>query len=96
MSTTKARQRARRAEVGPEAQSWIAAVEDAVTAKGLPLEGIRARMCEGLGCALVFYGRARANGDPRAADLLACCGDMADLVGLTLEELAALRPAGVA
>jgi len=91
-----------RSELHAEAQSWVAAVERAAAAKaGAPLEGIHGSACEGLGILLMFYKRAEAKGDRTAADeflrtLAPTFIPMLALVGLSLDELRALRPVGVA
>jgi cytochrome c551/c552 len=87
-----------RSQLAPEALAWIARVEDLVIAKGLALEGLRARFAEGYGCGVMFLARMRAAGADEAEEAVMRrhLDVIAGQVGVTIDEVLAAGPKAVA
>lgn len=94
-----------RSALGHEALAWIGALEALTASRGLRTDDHPAgegkgltvsELCEGLGCMLVFYGRARAKAHPEADGLLMHVLPIMALLELSLDDVRNLRPAGVA
>jgi hypothetical protein len=73
-----------------EALAWVATVERLLVAKGVSFDS---EIAAGLGCMLVLHARVLALGSRDMAPLVA---PVAAYLGLTLRELEAAGPTGVA
>ncbi len=82
-----------RSELTPDALAWIATIERLFTARGMTLDEELGEKVDGPGCTLMFHYRTTAKGHP---GLLRYVEPIAARLGLTLAEIEAAGPIGVA